>query len=164
MSAKSGLDVYLKDHFAGAAGGSELAAKLSADHGEGPLGTFLAELSREIDHDKDTLENLMASLGVQPDPVKQAGAWVAEKASRLKLSDTLTANPDLKRLLQFELLSLGIEGKGELWRALITVEEAGLQVDADLEELIRRADQQRARLEEHRLEAARAALLPYEPA
>jgi len=159
VSVSSGLDIYLKDHLAGATGGSELAAKLSADYADGPLGAFLADLSRQIDHDKETLEGLMDTLGVQPDPLKQAGAWVAEKASRIKLTDTFHGNADLKRLLQFEMLALGIVGKGEMWRALITATKAGLEIDLDLEALVRRADDQRAGLEQHRLDAARTALV-----
>lgn len=159
MSVSSGLDVYLKDHLAGATGGSELAAKLSADNAAGPLGAFLADLSRQVEHDRETLEGLMERLGVKPDPLKQAGAWVAEKASRIKLTDTFHGNTDLKCLLQLEMLSLGIVGKSELWRALITAREAGLEIDLDLEALARRADDQRSSLEEYRLDAARAALV-----
>jgi hypothetical protein len=159
MSVSTGLNIYLKDHLAGATGGSELAAKLSADHAAGPLGSFLADLSRQIDHDKETLTTLMDALGVQPDPLKQAGAWVAEKASRLKLTDTFHGDADLKRLLQLETLAMGIEGKRDMWRALISATKSGLEVDVDLEALARRAEQQRSGLEEHRLEAARATLI-----
>jgi hypothetical protein len=159
MTVSTGLNIYLKDHLAGATGGSELAAKLSADYGTGPLGSFLADLSRQIDQDRETLADLMDSLGVQPDPLKQAGAWVAEKASRLKLTDVLHGDADLKRLLQLEALAMGIDGKRDLWRALLSARTSGLTIDADLEALARRADEQRAGLEEHRLEAAGAALI-----
>jgi hypothetical protein len=159
MSVSSGLDIYLKDHLAGAVVGSELAAKLSADNADGPLGTFLADLSREIERDKETLERMMETLGVQPDSLKQAGAWVVEKASRLMLTDTFHGNADLKLLLQLETLAIGIEGKGDLWRALRTVPKSELEVDVDLDALAGRAHDQRALLEEHRLVAARAALV-----
>ncbi|HEX3826536.1 MAG TPA: hypothetical protein VHV82_04610 [Sporichthyaceae bacterium] len=159
MAVTKGLDLYLKDHLAGATGGSELAAKLCADHPDGPLGAFLAELSRDIDQDKETLQVLMHSLGVEPGAIKQAGAWLGEKVSRLKLTDAFTGSPELKRLLQFEMLALGIEGKGELWRSLTAVAKSALVIDADLEALTRRAENQRAGLEAHRLEAARAALV-----
>jgi hypothetical protein len=158
MSVSTGLDIYLKDHLAGATAGNELARKLSAEYSDGPLGNSLAEIVREIEHDKDELEKLMAALDVAPDSLKQAGAWVAEKLSRLKLSDTFNNDPDLKRMLSFEVLALGIEGKAEMWRALMTIADAEPEIaKLDLDDLVRRADEQRATMEKHRLEAARDA-------
>jgi hypothetical protein len=57
------------------------------------------------------------------------------------------------------MLALGIEGKGELWRSLAAVAKSALVIHADLEALTRRAEAQRAGLETHRLDAARAALV-----
>ncbi len=159
MTISKGLSTYLKDHFAGAAGGSELAGRVSAEYSDGPVGAFLAELARDIEADKDALQELMGRLDVAPDPLKAAAGWVAEKASRFKLSETLTGDADLKRLMEFEVLSLGIGGKLALWRSLSAIAdtEPGL-AGVDLAGLAERAEHQRASLEEHRLAAARAAL------
>lgn len=73
------------------------------------------------------------------------------------------AIPDqnLKQLLEFETLSLGIEGKRSLWRALREVREAYPElIETDLDGLVERAEHQRSMLEDHRLAAARRAFSP----
>lgn len=157
MAPTKSLSTYLQDHLAGAAAGSEIAGKIADKYREPPLGPFLSELAREIAHDKDTLEQLMGELGVQPDAFKQAAGWVAEKLSRLKLNDH--GDEDLGRLMEFEMLSLGIEGKLALWRSLQQVQGAHPALaGADLPGLIKRAESQLDGLEEHRLAAARGCL------
>ena len=155
MGSNELLGVYLNDHLAGAAAGAELAEKLAA-RGEGtPFGTALSAVAREIREDKDVLEGLVERLGTGKSPVKQAAGWAFEKVTRLRFNRQLTGSEDLTRLLEVEALSLGIEGKLVLWRALreATGLDAGLGA-ADLDRLIARARQQRETLEPHRLAAA----------
>ncbi|HKR48709.1 MAG TPA: hypothetical protein VJT72_03850 [Pseudonocardiaceae bacterium] len=159
MASVKGLETYLNDHLAGSAAGSELANKISSEYADAPFGPFLAELAREIEQDKVTLEGFMERLGIQLSTIKQAAGWIMEKASRLKLSETMTSDPDLKRLLEFETLAMGIEGKLSMWRALIEVSDSHTELAAtDLVRLAKRAESQRADLEDHRLQVARAAL------
>jgi hypothetical protein len=161
MGSNELLGVYLNDHLAGAAAGVELAEKLAA-RGEGtPFGTALAAVAREIKADKDVLEGLVERLGVGKSPVKQAAGWAFEKVTRLRFNRQLTGSEDLTRLLEVEALSLGIEGKLALWRALREAAgpDAGLG-EADLDRLIARARQQREALEPHRLAAAAGAFSP----
>ena len=160
MASAQGLETYLNDHLAGAAGGSELANKISSEYASTRFGPFLAELARDIDQDKATLEDLMERLGMQQSAIKQSGSWIAEKVSRLKLSETMTGDQDLKRFLEFETLSLGVEGKLALWRALIEIRESHAELAAtDLDRLAKRAESQRSNLEDHRLQIANAALI-----
>ena len=157
MGSNELLGAYLNDHLAGAAAGVELAEKLAAG-GEGtPFGTALAAVAREIKQDKDVLEGLVERLGVGKSPVKQAAGWAFEKVTRLRFNRQLTGSEDLTRLLEVETLSLGIEGKLALWRALRAA--AGLG-EAELDRLIARARQQRETLEPHRLAAAAEAFSP----
>jgi hypothetical protein len=101
----------------------------------------------------------MERLGIQQSAIKQGASWIAEKVSRLKLSETMTGNQDLKRFLEFETLSLGIEGKLSLWRALIEIRDSYAELAAtDLARLAKRAESQRSSLEDHRLQVANAAL------
>lgn len=159
MSSNKLLATYLNDHLAGANAGGELAQKVSTENSGTSLGVFLAELASDIEQDRVTLEGLMDRLGIEKDPIKTAAGWVFEKFSRLKLSDALTGSNDLKHLLEFETLSLGIEGKLEMWRSLQQVSDQYAELgQVDLQSLIERAEGQRASLEEHRLTAARAAL------
>lgn len=159
MASNDFLVVYLNDHLAGATSGSELAQKISAENAGSPLGTFLSELARDIEQDRTTLEGVMDQLKIEKSPAKQAAGWIMEKLSRLKLSETLTGSADLKRLLEFETLSLGIEGKRAMWRALQeTTDHYSELATVDLAGLAKRAEDQRAALEDHRLEMATKAL------
>ncbi len=159
MASAKGLETYLNDHLAGAVTGSELASKISSDYAHTRFGPFLAELARDVEQDKATLEGLMERLGIQQSAIKQGASWIAEKASRLKLSETVTGDQDLKRFLEFEMLSLGIEGKLSLWRALIEIRESHAELAAtDLARLAKRAESQRSNLENYRLQVANAAL------
>jgi hypothetical protein len=159
MASTEPLAIYLNDHQSGAAAGSELAQKIASDNAGSPVGTFLAELARDIEQDRKSLVELMERLGIDKDPVKEVAGWVMEKLSRVKLSDQFAGSGDLKRLLEFETLSLGIEGKLAMWRSLKEVSSHNtVLADTDLDSLIKRAEDQRSTLEEHRLEVAKSAL------
>lgn len=159
MASTKGLDVYLNDHLAGSVTGSELADKLTEAYAGRPAGSVLSELAGEIKQDRATLAELMDRLGIEKSPVKQVAGWIGEKVTRLKLSDAVLSDQSLKQLLEFETLSLGVEGKLTLWRALREVRDQypELQV-TDLDGLVKRAERQRSMLEDLRLAAARRAL------
>lgn len=159
MASVEGLEIYLNDHLAGASIGTELANKIKTEYADTSFGPFLAELAGDIDQDKASLEELMERLGIAQSPIKQATSWIAEKASRLKLSETISGGREMKRLMELEMLSLGIEGKASLWRALIAVSDFHPALAAtDLARLEKRAESQRAGLEEHRIQVAKVAL------
>lgn len=159
MAPTKSMTNYLQDHLAGAAAGSEIAKRIAGEYRKPPLGTFLADLARDIEMDKATLERIMADLEISQDLLKQSVAWVGEKVSRLKLSEAVTGDPALKQMMEFEILSMGIEGKALLWRSLEQVANASPALaDVDFGELQKRAQVQREGLEEHRLAAAQAAL------
>ncbi len=155
MDSSELLGTYLNDHLAGASAGAELAKKISQKYAETPDGPALAELASAIEQDRQALAELMAELGIERSTFKQAAGWLTEKLTRVKLSDKLTGSTDLKRLLEFETLSLGVEGKHCLWRALGRVSDRHPELAAtDLDALAKRAADQRARLEQLRLDAA----------
>jgi hypothetical protein len=98
----------------------------------------------------------MCELGIRPDLAKVTGAWLAEKAGRLKLNGSLLSYSPLSRLEELELLALGVEGKLRLWLALQRAEV--VRGGHDLESLVKRARSQLRRLERYRLEAVEEAL------
>ncbi len=159
MSEDRFLGIYLNDHLAGAIAGLELAKRAARNNEGTPLGTFLARLTTDIDEDRRALETLMSDLGVRRDVVKDAAAWMAEKVGRLKLNGRLVGYSDLSRLVELEGLSLGVEGKLAMWRNLSRVRQRYQALeDANIEELIQRAEAQRRELGEARQEAAIRAL------
>jgi len=154
-----GIDVYLNDHLAGATFGRDLARQIH-EHTEGtPLGRLMGSLATEIDEDRATLIELMERLGTSKNPVKQATTWIAEKASRLKLSGLTAAEAGHGTFLALETLSLGVEGKTSLWNALKTVADDYPALEhSELDRLIERASAQRGILERERIAAGREAL------
>ena len=139
--------------------GVELAKRSRSSNEGTELGAFLADLETEVRRDKLVLEDIMDKLGARKSRAKTGGAWLAEKAGRLKLNGRITGYSDLSRLLEIEGLCLGVEGKLSLWRSLRANYGADERLRAaDFDELVARAERQRASLEEHRLAAAAKAL------
>jgi hypothetical protein len=90
----------------------------------------------------------MRALGVGTDRAKVALAWLAEKLGRLKLNGRLLSYSPLSRLMELELLELGVTGKLALWRALHRLAEEDARLDrAELERLIDRAAAQQKEIE-----------------
>jgi hypothetical protein len=159
MFPRPRLDTYLNDHLAGATFGIELTRRARAANQGTEVGDFLDRLLAEIVADKETLETIMARLGVERSPVKPAGAWALEKVGRLKLNGQLRGYSPLSRLLELEGLQTGVTGKRSLWEnlAIIFTDDERLQ-DIDFTTLLERADHQVSRLGDQRRAAAREAL------
>lgn len=151
------LAIYLNDHLAGAALGVELCRRLrSSNSEESELGQPLAELCEEIEVDRETLVGLMDQLGIRRSVVKPAAAWMAEKLGRFKLNGQLTGYSPLSRLVEIEVLAIGITGKMQMWRALERTLGAS-QSGFDFGQLAERAIRQRDRAEDlHAIAASQA--------
>jgi hypothetical protein len=146
------LDIYLNDHFAGATFGMELARRAATEYRGTELGDFLHVLHEEIVEDRQTLRAVMNALGVDASPVKPAGAWLLEKAGRLKLNGQFRGHSPLSPLVELEGLDAGVSGKRSLWQVL----ERAFPGDPRLERfhfgaLVARAEEQLQGLQEHRL-------------
>ena len=153
------IDVYLNDHLAGATLGSDLAEQIRARHEGDPLGAVMARLAREIEEDRERLVDLMDRMDVARNPIKQATGWLAEKASRVKFSGMGSGEPDQSAFMALESLTLGVQGKASLWKALTEIQsQYPALVATDLPELIARADRQHELLERERLAAGALAL------
>lgn len=155
------MDVYLNDHRAGATLGVDLAEQIrSRAHGT-PLGDLLGSLAPQIAEDRQTLIELMARLGIATTRVKRAGAWITEKASRVKFGGLTSGEPDLGLFMALETLALGVLGKLSLWKALTHVAEQHSAIRAgELDELIKRAEGQYDALERERSAASARILNP----
>jgi hypothetical protein len=149
------LKTYLQDHLAGALHAIELL-KAMRDHFAGePMGTFASQILAEVEADRDVLAKLAEDAGGSAGGVKEWGAWLAEKVSRLKLKHGSADGLGTFEALEF--LVLGIHGKWALWRALAVIASFDLRLRGiDFAELIARAENQHQRVEEQRLACARA--------
>jgi hypothetical protein len=153
------LAIYLNDHLAGATVGRELARRTARSNRDHPdYGSFLSGLAQEIDEDRRSLLEIMSSLDVSVDRLKLLAGWGGEKIGRLKLNGRVRGYSPLSRLVELEGLTLGVHGKLSLWRTLDQLNLVPAGGEIDLGELQRRAQDQIARLEPHRLRAAGDAL------
>jgi hypothetical protein len=159
--ANEHIETYLNDHLAGSTAAVELLEHLETAHGESGVGQAAAELRAEIEADRQELRAVMGRLEVDESRARKASGWLASKVTELKLRLEDRSGGALHLFESLEALSLGIEGKHGLWRALEAAAQdaPSLQV-ADYERLAQRAVEQRSRVEEMRLEAARKALVP----
>ena len=152
------LGTYLNDHLAGSIGAVELVERVIRENEGDPFARRLEAILGEIRQDQTVLQELIERSGSGENPLKKAGAWLAEKAGRVKLGGTDEPR-ELSRMEVLEMLAMGIHGKRALWRALRTVagKHAVLR-DLDLDLLERRAVEQHDRVEEMRLAAAQEVL------
>ena len=149
------LHTYLNDHLAGSVAAIELLDDLIEHHSEDRFGKIFRDLRDEIEADQETLRNLIRKLGAEESAVRKAGAWLAEKFSRVKIGD---ADDSAELLQALEGLALGISGKQLLWRSLAATEAnfPALQ-GSDFSELEKRAHDQFERVEGLRMQMVREA-------
>ena len=158
------IATYLNDHLAGSVVAVELMENLETVYAGQPIADFIAKLRADIEVDIRELEDLMGQLQVSESRTRKASAWLTEKFTQLKLRLDDPTHGDLRLFESLEALSLGIEGKRSLWLALSAAAELSPQLRiANYQRLQRRAEQQRARVEEQRLELARKALNREQP-
>lgn len=147
------LGTYLHDHLTGAAYAIDLVEFMRDQHKGNDLGEFAAWLLVEIKADRDVLRQLAERAGAGSSTLKELTAWLGEKVSRLKLRHGTRDGLGIFEALEF--LELGIHGKFELWRALGAVAAADTRLQGiDFEQLAARAEKQRVRVENRRLEVA----------
>lgn len=152
------LATYLNDHLAGSVAIIDLLTHL-ADRADADTEQFANQLRADILADRQELETLMKRLQVAESLPLKAVAWLAEKATQLKLRLEDSAGGTLHRLETLDAVAVGIEGKRSLWQALAAAaEEVPALRGIDYERLSGRAEEQRRRVETVRLPAAKAAL------
>jgi hypothetical protein len=164
-SVSDALGAYLNDHLAGAAAGIQLAERISKGTSDQRLSSLLDRFVKEFREDYGVVERVMEAHGVTKDRAKQAVALAGEWFARLKHvtpvlrsgSETLVALEDV------EVLSLGIEGRTLLLRALQQIASVSALEGVDLATLEERARRQREELEPFRLRLVAAAASPTAP-
>jgi hypothetical protein len=147
------LRIYLNDHLAGATAAVALVDRMIEAEAGGERGPFLTRLKGEIAEDRETLEAVMAANGVSVQRPKLVVAWLAEKPGRLKFNGHLLRRSPLTPFVELEALAAGASGKELLWRTL-RARAADEAAAARFDELIARAERQRAAIDEQRLALA----------
>ena len=102
----------------------------------------------------------MNRLGISQSRIRKASGWLVEQIAEAKFEMDDQDQGMLRRLERLEALSLGIDGKLGLWRALHAASTLDSHlVGPDYESLAQRARDQRESVEAMRIEAARLALV-----
>jgi hypothetical protein len=155
--AYSALDTYLNDHIAGATAGTNLAKIAAEEHQTDEHGPFFSEIYAAVEKDFGILKDLAAALGVEESAGKGALAEIGSKMMAPKF--TAGEDDQLNAFITLETLSIGVEGKVCMWKALKTVENdyAGFE-NFDLDDLLARAESQREKIEAQRQKIAPLAL------
>lgn len=152
------LGTYLNDHLAGSELAIETLEECRDHNADELLKTRLEELRIEIEEDRRVLKALIERIEAKQPAIKKAAAWMAEKASRMKLGGGGSDPHEtaFRRLQQLELLLTGVNGKNALWRSLEMLSVADSRLaDQDYTTLQQRAESQFSRIEEYRIEAVR---------
>jgi hypothetical protein len=151
----TGIGTYLQDHYAGSAAGIELFRRAAQQQSDPAARTALTALLEEVENDRAALERFLAAVGKRPDPVKNAGAWLAEKLSRLKPNGELLHRSPLSDVIELEGLRLAVDGKAAGWRVLRRLAEDEDRFDrSELDRLLKSAADQIDLLERLRMAAA----------
>ena len=155
------LATYLNDHLAGSVVAVELMDNLEALYAGTPMAEFIANLSADVEADREELKTLMSRLKISESRTRKASAWLTEKFTELKLRLDDQTRGDLRLFESLEVLSLGIEGKKSLWVALSAAAEVSPRLRiVDYEKLKQRAEEQHSRVETKRIEVAKTVLKP----
>lgn len=154
QAARRQLQIYLRDHHAGSAGGVAMAKRVQKSHAGTDRKAIVDDIVRQIEEDRDQLGTMMARLDVRPSAMKQALATVATLAGGLKPNGALRGPTPLGRHLEVEALAAGVSAKRSLWESLRAAEHPELD-HAELDALVAKANSQLATLVELRHASAR---------
>ncbi|MET0909350.1 MAG: hypothetical protein ABWZ99_07755, partial [Ilumatobacteraceae bacterium] len=115
------LDVYLRDHLAGAHTGLALAERCRRSNDGTALAVLLDGIIPEIEADRDSLQAIMDSLDVTENKLKSIAGKAAEVVGRVKSNGTLTHYSPSSRVVELEGLLAGVDAKRNLWASLRSI-------------------------------------------
>jgi hypothetical protein len=152
------LRAYLTDHLAGSVAGVGVAEKLAEQN---PSNEFFQGLVKAIKDDQATLERIMDTVGAQENPVKSAGAKVAQSIGTGLSGASGAGNAgDMGSVRECEGLAMGITGKLSLWTTLKEIGDGDERLSGfNYDRLIQDATAQRDGIESERLKMSRKAFL-----
>jgi hypothetical protein len=160
-TASRWLSRYLQDHYGASRLELELFWRSASSQRDSAVRAELTSLAAEAAEDRAALLGIMDGLAVPRGAVQERLAVVAERLGRLKPNGTVLRRSPLSDLVELEALADAVSAKRLRWACLreLTAREPRLN-PYQLDKLIRRADDQLARLERQRLNLAPRVLLP----
>jgi len=154
------LHGYLQHHWVGSTAGVSLFHRVARTHPDPAVAAVVGEIAGEVATEREMLRALMVSVGASPSRLGALAARAGELAGRLKPNGRLLSRSPLTDVIEVETLRDAVWGKRVGWQLLLSVADADPRLDVGvLDELLRLADDQLARLEDAHLGIARARLL-----
>ena len=138
------LGLYLSDHLTGSTAGLGRLERMAKDFTDTPVHSELAGLAADIGRERDLLRQLIHDLGLRQRPHRQAAAWLAEHAGRLKLNGRLLSRSPMTLVLESELMRAAFLGKIGGWQ---TLEELAPQLGLEPSTFTRLITEGRAQIE-----------------
>jgi hypothetical protein len=138
------LAIYLRNHEAAASAGGDLFARMSRSQRDRPWGPALLDVAAEVAEDVRTLRGLLRSTGVRPDLASSLALRAGERVGRLKPNGRVVRRSPLSDLVEVEAGLDAVHAKAAGWAALQVAYRSNPPIDLD--GLIRRADDQIARM------------------
>ncbi|MET3922700.1 hypothetical protein [Arthrobacter sp. UYEF20] len=138
------LGLYLSDHLTGATAGLARIERMTEAFADTPVSAEIARLSVQVRQERDLLRGLIQDLGVRRRPHRQAAAWLAERAGRLKLNGRIVRRSPLTMVLEAELMRAAIMAKLGGWQ---TLEELAPDLGLDRATFVTLGDDARAQIE-----------------
>jgi hypothetical protein len=112
------LGLYLSDHLTGSTAGVSRIQRMVEVYANTPVSADLARVSAEITRERQQLLDLIHDLGVRQRPHRQAAAWLAEHAGRLKMNGRILSRSPMTMVLEAELMRAAVLGKLGGWQTL----------------------------------------------
>ncbi|MFJ9391155.1 hypothetical protein ACIRON_20190 [Nocardioides sp. NPDC101246] len=153
------LHAYLQHHWAGSSAGTAMFQRVGRSHSDPDVAARVRRLATEIREDQVSLRQIILATGAAPSRIAAATGRAVELAGRLKPNGRVVRRSPLSDLFELEALRDAVFGKRAGWQLLRAISEEDVRLDQEeLDELIRRADDQLSRLEDLHLRVARAVI------
>jgi len=153
------LKIYLDDHLALMLGELALVRRCQRSNRRNPLGKFLEQVHVEVNAQRSIVRDLLQRLGNKESKLKGGGAWLAEKAGRLKLNGTLLSYSSLSRVLELETLAAAALERVAMWDNLDAIAASDSRLNGITFAFFRQeSDGHLEQLNTHRRNAAAEAL------
>jgi len=133
------LRIYLNDHLALARGAEELAERCREENHGTDLGRFLSAIAGGFRDDQEAIREMLKAGRWRENAVKEAMAWLLEKAGRLKPNDRLIGYSDLSRVEELQALVLALQSMESFWDVL-EVEEVATPAGLPVPSLVERRE------------------------
>lgn len=153
------LHAYLQHHWAGSSAGVAMFERVGRSHSDPEVAAEVRRLAAEMREDREAQRQIIVATGATPSRIAATTGRAVEFAGRFKPNGRLVRRSPLSDLFELEALRDAVAGKRTGWQLLRVATEGDVRVDPlQLDDLVRRADDQLARLEDLHLRVGRAVI------